>query len=108
VSQLEADFGFLVYALKLPEPEREFCFHPERKWRFDFAWLEQKVAVECEGGHWVGGRHVRGAGFEGDCEKYNEAACLGWVVIRITRTHIRNGSAEDWIVKALALRGPGG
>lgn len=25
-------------ALKLPAPEREYRFHPGRRWRFDFAW----------------------------------------------------------------------
>ena len=28
---------------------REFEFHPKRKWRFDFAFLECKVAVEVDG-----------------------------------------------------------
>ena len=63
---------------------REYQFAPPRKWRFDFAWEADKVAVELEGGAWSGGRHTRGAGFEDDCEKYNEATRLGWRVLRFT------------------------
>lgn len=61
---------------------REFRFHPERKWRFDAAWPEAKVAVELEGGIWSRGGHVRGSGYRRDMEKYNAAAALGWVVLR--------------------------
>lgn len=60
----------------------EHRFHPTRKWRFDFAFLAQRLAVEVEGGVWAGGRHTRGSGFLGDCEKYNEATRLGWRVLR--------------------------
>ena len=68
----------------LPEPAREFRFHPKRRWRFDFAWPDQRVAVECEGGTWMRGRHVRGDGYRRDAEKYNAAVLLGWRVFRLT------------------------
>lgn len=55
-----------------------------RDWRFDFAWPDAMVAVEVEGGTWTRGRHVRGGGFRGDCEKYNAACVLGWRVLRFT------------------------
>ena len=67
----------------------EHRFHPKRRFRFDFAFLSRHVAVEIEGGHWSGGRHVRGTGFERDCEKYNLAASFGWVVLRFTPSMIR-------------------
>lgn len=61
----------------------EFRFAPPRRWRFDWAWPEFKVALEVEGGAWTGGRHTRGKGFLNDMEKYNEAVCLGWRIIRV-------------------------
>lgn len=68
------------------EPEHRFA--PPRLWRFDFAWPNLKLALEVEGGHWSGGRHVRGKGFEGDMEKYNEAALAGWLVIRVSTKQV--------------------
>lgn len=88
----------------LPLPEREFRFHPIRQWRFDFAWEDRRLAVEVEGGVWTQGRHVRGAGFENDCEKYAEAVALGWRVMRVTPRQIRDGRALDWITRALRRR----
>lgn len=65
-----------------PAPEREYRFHDTRRWRFDFAWPDQRVAVEMEGGVWSRGRHVRGHGYLSDLEKYNAATMLGWRVLR--------------------------
>lgn len=84
--------------LPLPVEEHRFC---KRRWRFDLAWIDRKLAVECEGGIWVGGRHVRGKGFERDCEKYSEAAILGWRVLRFTTGQIESGYALDAIERAL-------
>ena len=67
----------------LPLPETEHKFEPLRKWRFDYAWPDAKIALEVEGGVWSGGRHTRGAGFIGDMAKYNHASVLGWRVLRV-------------------------
>lgn len=74
--------AFAAYGI--PNPIAEYRFHPSRKWRFDYAWPDKLVALEVEGGVWSGGRHTRGAGFLKDMEKYNEAAGLGWAVVRCT------------------------
>lgn len=86
------------------QPVREFRFATPRRWRFDFAWPDQRVALEIEGGAWSGGRHVTGAGFEADCEKYNQAALLGWIVLRVTPRHVTNGDALMMAQAALAAR----
>lgn len=65
-------------------PIPEYRFHPERRWRFDFAWPDHLVALEVEGGVWSGGRHTRPRGFLADIEKYNAATTLGWRVLRTT------------------------
>lgn len=65
----------------LPEPVFEHRFHSERRWRFDVAWPRLRVAVECQGGIWTGGRHVRGSGLVKEHEKLNFAAMGGWRVL---------------------------
>ena len=76
-------FERLLRSVGLPAPVREHRFHPVRRWRFDYAWIDHKVALEVEGGVWTGGRHTRGAGFVGDLEKYNAAVVAGWRVVRV-------------------------
>jgi len=62
--------------------EAEYRFHPVRRWRFDYAIPEHKIAIEIEGGAFVSGRHTRGVGYLNDMEKYNEATILGWRLLR--------------------------
>lgn len=89
-------------AMGLPEPVAEFRFHPTRRWRFDFAWPDLKLAVEIDGGAFMagGGRHTRGAGYRADCEKLAEAAIAGWRVIRCLPEHVTKGEAAKWIARA--------
>lgn len=86
----------------LEDPEREYRFHPDRKWRFDVAFPFKMVAVEVDGGAYVAGRHTRGAGFEADCEKQSEAAALGWRVLHVTPRQVESGQALQWLERALA------
>ena len=91
----------------LPEPKREVRFHPDRKWRFDYAWCfgtsspAGPLALEVEGGVFVAGRHSRGAGFVKDLEKYNTATLHGWRVLRVTPKQIADGSALMLVEKAI-------
>lgn len=101
-TKLEDLLAAHVLAYGLPVPVRECRFHPTRRWRFDFAWPSHGLAVEVEGGIYSGGRHVRGKGFEDDCEKYNEAAAMGWTVLRFTGAQVRDGRAVKAITSALS------
>jgi very-short-patch-repair endonuclease len=78
----------------------EFKFCSTRKWRADYAIPEYKILIECEGGSWAAGRHVRGQGYENDCEKYNAATVDGWRVLRYTTTMINRNL--DAIIKDVA------
>jgi len=66
----------------------EHRFHPTRRWRFDFALPEYKIAIEIEGGIFSHGRHTRGVGYIKDLEKYNEAVMLDWRILRYTPTQL--------------------
>lgn len=92
-------------AVHLPAPVREHVFHPVRKWRFDLAWPELLVALEVDGGVYIGGAHNRGPHVESDCEKFSSAAALGWRVLRVTPRHVRDGRALLWLVAALEYGG---
>lgn len=80
----QANFITMVHEATGLTVVAEHRFHEKRMWRFDYAILEAKVAVEVEGGVFIGGRHTRGAGFAADLEKYNTAESMGWHVLRIT------------------------
>lgn len=104
---MTADLHLIAAAVKragFGPPEREYRFHPVRKWRFDLAWPELRVAFEREGGSWQGGRHTRGKGYASDCEKYNAAAIAGWLIIRATVDMIRGGLALTQLLDALRVR----
>jgi hypothetical protein len=83
--------------LGLPEPTAEHRFDSVRRFRFDWAWIEQRIAVEQEGGIWTQGRHTRGSGYASDMTKYNLAAAHGWRVFRFTPAQIRNGVAARFL-----------
>lgn len=85
------------------EYEREFRFHPTRRWRFDFAIPDKMLAIEVEGGGWSNGRHTRGSGFEKDLEKYGEAMALGWNVYRCSPSMVKSGVALSTIEKIISL-----
>jgi len=94
MSRLEEEFVFIagVYGLQVEAREYRFADEVGRKFRFDFAWPDpsEMVAVECDGGIYSGGRHVRPKGYEMDCEKLNLATELGWRVFRFTANALRS------------------
>ena len=106
-----------------PCPKRQHYFHPRRKWRFDFAWEAERVAVEVEGGirthpvrcnhcrqmvqrrykkgsqkmvqvYAAMGGHLSMTNFQNDCDKYNAAAVLGWRVLRYTAKHLTDSPVQ--------------
>lgn len=78
---------------KLPTPEAEYRFAPPRKWKFDFAYPDQKIAIEYEGAIWTNGRHTRGSGYQKDLYKYNTAQLMGWFLLRFTPQDVTSGYA---------------
>ena len=95
--QLDLSHFWKVYGI--PEPVAEFKFHPKRRWKFDWAWVDRKIACEVDGGLWVagGGRHNRPVTMIKDNEKFNNAALLGWRILKFTPQQFRNGEAAEFI-----------
>src|SRR4051812_32112066 len=73
----------LLYA-NLPEPVRQ---HPilnpktNRHWKLDFAWVEEKLAVEVQGGSFVRGGHNTAVGQASDYERHNALTRMGWRIL---------------------------
>lgn len=104
-SPLERTMAAQIRAARLPTPEREHRFHPTRRWQFDFAYPDRTppIAVEVEGGTFARrSRHTSPTGFRADCDKYNEAAMMGWVVLRVTSDMVADGTAVRLLRQALA------
>ena len=89
-----------------PLPNPEYKFHHSRQWRFDYAWPDKRLAVEFDGGQWIahGGRHNR----DGDREKLNVAAVMGWRVMQFSNQQWERDPAGcmDLIRQALDWRAP--
>ncbi|OQC42289.1 MAG: hypothetical protein BWX64_00306 [Acidobacteria bacterium ADurb.Bin051] len=99
--KLEGALRFQLDAARLSDGLEEQCrFHPSRRWRFDFAWPLERLAVEVQGGVWIAGRHSGGRGQIADCEKLAAAVLEGWRVLYVTSPHIRSGVALNWIARA--------
>jgi hypothetical protein len=77
----------------IPVWQTELQFAPDRKWRADLAFVNEKILVEVDGAVFTKGRHTRGVGFEKDCEKLNAAALLGYRVFRFTPGMIKSNLA---------------
>lgn len=79
----ESIFFYLLKEAGLPQPEAEVRFDKIRKYRFDYAYPNIKLAIEIEGGIYSRQSHGSITGILRDIEKYNLATMLGWRVLRI-------------------------
>lgn len=82
----------------------EYRFDSFRKWRFDFAFLDGKVALEVQGGLFTGGRHTRGAALLKEQEKLNAAAVQGWRILYCVPQELCMQETVDMIRAALRGR----
>ena len=95
-SELERTFETHWQQLGGPVLQREYRFHPTRKWRLDFAFIRPglRIGIECEGGTRSGkSRHTTGDGYAKDCIKYNAATLAGWRLFRLTSDMLANDPA---------------
>ncbi len=81
----------------ITEPTYEFQFCPDRRFRFDLAWVPQKIYLECDGGLFSGGAHVRGAALLREQEKRNLASSLGWRGVWCTPQTITTKETADLV-----------
>lgn len=87
-----------------PEPEYPFTQVIRRRHRFDFAFVDAKVAVEVEGNAYSvkgGGKHMQ----DRDLEKYNMAAEMGWLLFRFSPEMLKNNPQKciDQVARTVKL-----
>lgn len=108
-SRLEHELTGHLAVMQL-RAEQQYRFHPERRWRLDFAFPDVLVGVELDGGIFAAengetiGKHARGAGRCADMEKRNAAAELGWLILNYGPPHVRSGEAAIQIERIVNAR----
>ena len=94
-SALENLFAFQLDAAGLTGYVREYQAIPGRKFRFDFAFLRERLLVEINGGTYNGGAHGRGVGINRDYEKGNLAVVNNWRVLSFDTKQVKSGAALE-------------
>ncbi len=94
-----------VMAGLLPAYERQFEFAKpiNKRWKADFAFVDQMLLIEVDGGIWVNGKHVRSGSADNERIRQNAATCLGYAVLRFTPKMLDN--AVDTIVHWMEAHG---
>jgi very-short-patch-repair endonuclease len=99
-SRLEAKFWRLLARSSLPRPERQHWIVVDgRRYRLDFAWPDQRVAVECEGRAFHGPEH-----FERAERRRGDISSAHWRVVPVTWRQLTSAprSVISRIERALA------
>lgn len=104
---LEPLFAWQCKMAGVPEPVTQHLFAAiiGRRWRFDFAWPQFRVALEVDGLTTKLGRHQTIAGMREDMRKGNNALILGWSVIHCEQSMVRSGEALKALEAVLLTRG---
>ena len=100
-SALENLFAMQLDAAGLTGYVREFAAIPGRKFRFDFAFVRERLLVEINGGTYNGGAHGRGVGINRDYEKFRLGQACGWEVYPFDTKEVKNGTALATVEKYL-------
>jgi very-short-patch-repair endonuclease len=80
-SALEVKTARLLRTSNLPSAVQQY---PVLGYRLDFAWPDQRVALECDGRR----RHTEDTDFQRDRTKWSEVATAGWRVLIATHADV--------------------
>lgn len=96
VSLSKDKIELILIALKI-DFVKECKFLEDRKFRFDFAVIDKKIAIEYEGVFSSSSgmsRHTSWKGYTEDLNKYNLALINGWKVLRYTALNYINVGSD--------------
>jgi very-short-patch-repair endonuclease len=101
-SPLEAAVLKLIRDAGLPTPMLQYEVRDGDRFvgRVDFAYPEERVAIEADGFRYHDGRR----GFDDERARGNELEAMGWRVLRVTAKHLEEypDAVVAWISRALA------
>ena len=92
-SPLEDLFASQLNAAGLTGYVREYAAIPGRRFSWDFAFVQERLLVEIQGGVWNGGAHGRPTGITRDMNKLNQAQIHGWKVLQFDTKMVKSGEA---------------
>lgn len=105
-SDIEVAFSTLLrlYLPDVPTPEKQYRYAPGRNFAADYAFVDARLLIECEG--IFGGAHGSITGILMDCERSRIASMNGWRVFRVTSADLKDRPSEifDQLRTALADR----
>lgn len=102
MSELEEAFLFHLKSHKVDSLFiQEYKFLEGRKFRFDFAYPDEHIAIELEGGIYSKGGHSSISGITRDIEKGNLATLAGWHLYRFTSKMVYDGEAINFVLIVL-------
>lgn len=95
-SKLEADYVAQLERIEVPHFEINYRWHSVREWRWDVAFIDEKIAIEIDGVRRDGkGDHQTEKGMTNDYQKVAEGVLWGWTILRFTRTMVASGEAAE-------------
>lgn len=103
-SQLEQSAALQLLGAGLGGYRREGYLLAPRRFRFDFYWPKEKVALEVHGVYGQKSRHRTAKGFQQDRVKMNLLQLEGWVVLEAGTDHVKTGEFLEWVRSALKSR----
>ena len=98
----EEEFAKMLSTARIPF-DREYKFHPDRKWRSDFFLRHNNILVEVNGGTHLHMGHSTHSGITRDYEKTNAAVVLGYRPLSFTTDHVMSGYAIEMVLLAIGV-----
>ena len=86
-------------------PKSEFPNNPKRMWVFDRIFPDFKLIIEIDGGIWIAGAHGHPVDITRNMTKQNDAALLGFQLLRFTPREAKNGHAITFTQRVLHTKG---
>lgn len=110
--EAELLFGRQILQYHLPVFKHGYRFpksaYPENKrkvWIADYCSIEFKIMVEIDGGIWVGDGHGHPTGITKGMLKLNDAALLGYHMLRFSTSWVKPRHAINFLQRVLFTKG---